>query len=88
MAPGSGPVEDDCTAPASAAQPAPSEDSLTVARSAGLRYVSDAAPGLRRVRAGKGFTYRDAAGKRVRDAAVLARIRSLTIPPAWTDVWI
>jgi DNA topoisomerase-1 len=54
----------------------------------GLRYVSDAEPGIRRKRAGKGFTYTAADGKRVTDEDDLARIRSIAIPPAWTDVWI
>jgi DNA topoisomerase I len=54
----------------------------------GLRYVSDDAPSIRRRRAGKGFVYLDAKGRRVADADTLKRIRSLVIPPAWTDVWI
>lgn len=54
----------------------------------GLTYCSDAHPGLTRVRSGQGFSIRDADGKTVRDKAVLARIRMLAIPPAWTDVWI
>jgi len=58
------------------------------ARAAGLRYVDDTQPGLRRRKAGKGFAYRDADGHAVRDAEVLARIRSLAVPPAYTDVWI
>ncbi|HEY0053084.1 MAG TPA: DNA topoisomerase IB, partial [Caulobacteraceae bacterium] len=37
--------------------------------------------------AGKGFRYIED-GRRVTDAATLARIRALAIPPAWTDVWI
>src|SRR5271157_5353850 len=53
-----------------------------------LRYVCDDAPAIRRRRAGKGFVYLDAKGRRIADAAVLQRIRSLVIPPAWTDVWI
>jgi DNA topoisomerase-1 len=57
-------------------------------RAAGLRYVSDEAPGIRRLRAGKSFTYKDADGKTVRDRPTLKRIKSLAIPPAWTDVWI
>jgi DNA topoisomerase-1 len=32
--------------------------------------------------------YRRGPGQLVRDAATLARIRRLAIPPAWTDVWI
>jgi DNA topoisomerase I len=58
------------------------------ARAAGLRYTTDARPGIRRVRRGRAFTYVDADGKRVRAAAELARIRALVIPPAWVDVWI
>jgi DNA topoisomerase-1 len=58
------------------------------ARDAGLRWTSDERPGIRRRRAGRGFSYRDPDGVPVRDPEVLARIRSLAIPPAWTDVWI
>jgi len=55
---------------------------------AGLRHVDPASPGIRRIRSGRGFRYEDAANRAVRDAAVLRRIRSLVIPPAWTSVWI
>ena len=58
------------------------------AEEAGLRYVSDSTPGIRRRRAGKGFTYQDPGGRRITDRATLARIRSLAIPPAYADVWI
>ncbi len=58
------------------------------ARAASLRHVTDAREGITRRRSGKGFTYRDAAGRRLTDPAVLSRIRSLAIPPAWTDVWV
>lgn len=58
------------------------------AQSAGLIYVSDEEPGIRRKKAGNGFTYKTSDGKTVKDKAVLMRIRSLAIPPAWTDVWI
>jgi DNA topoisomerase-1 len=58
------------------------------AKAAGLRYVSDDAPGITRTRAGKGFRYVAVDGRVVKDPAVLRRIRSLVIPPAWTDVWI
>ena len=54
----------------------------------GLRYVCDSRPAIRRRRAGKGFIYLDAKGRRVANAETLKRIRSLVIPPAWTDVWI
>jgi DNA topoisomerase-1 len=57
-------------------------------REAGLRYVSDENPGITRKKHGKNFQYFDAAGKRITDEETLRRIRSLVIPPAWTDVWI
>lgn len=58
------------------------------ARAAQLRYVSDSRAGLRRRGAGSGFTYVDEQNSSVEDEAVLTRIRTLAIPPAWTDVWI
>jgi DNA topoisomerase-1 len=64
------------------------EDPPATARAAGLRYVNDGDPGLTRRRHGRGFSYFDVDGLRVRDRATLRRIRSVAIPPAWTDVWI
>ena len=58
------------------------------AHDAGLRYVSDLDPGIRRLRSGRGFRYLDASGQSVRDPEILERVRSLVIPPAWTEVWI
>jgi DNA topoisomerase I len=58
------------------------------ARHAQLRHVSDAAPGITRHKARHGFDYRLPDGTLVRDIATLRRIRSLVIPPAWTEVWI
>jgi len=55
---------------------------------AGLLYVSDEEPGIRRRRAGKGFTYTWPDGAKVTEEETLARIRKLAIPPAYTDVWI
>jgi DNA topoisomerase-1 len=63
-------------------------DPVESAKSAGLRYVSDAKPGITRKRWRKGFRYFDAEGAQVRELETLARIKSLVIPPAWTDVWI
>jgi DNA topoisomerase-1 len=61
----------------------------TVAKKAGLTYVSDKAPGYSRGKKLRdGFQYLDARGKVVKDPRVLARIRSLVIPPAWQSVWI
>lgn len=59
------------------------------AREAGLRYVSDADSGIRREGEAGAFRYIDeTSGRKIADAAMLARIRSLVIPPAWTQVWI
>jgi DNA topoisomerase IB len=43
---------------------------------------------LRRLKRGRGFAYVDAHGDPIRDPEVLDRVRALTIPPAWKDVWI
>ena len=53
-----------------------------------LRRSDCSGPGIRRVRRGRGFVYRDDTGRRIADENTLDRIRSLAIPPAWTDVWI
>ncbi len=73
-------------------------DPVSSARAAGLRYVDDHRPGLRRRRLGKkvrqgrrwvdAFAIEDESGHVVRDATTLERIRKLAIPPAWRDVWI
>jgi DNA topoisomerase-1 len=53
-----------------------------------LVYVSNDEPGFRRERRRAKFEYFNARGTRIRDARILARIRQLAIPPAYTDVWI
>lgn len=58
------------------------------AEAAGLRYITAAEPGIRREQAKDGFQYRDPEGGLISDPEVLERIRSLVLPPAWTDVWI
>ena len=63
-------------------------DPKDAAQSVGLRYVSDARPGIRRKKAGNGFTYTRVDGSRLAEPEVLGRIKALAIPPAWTDVWI
>ncbi len=55
---------------------------------AGLRYSTDAKPGILRHRRGKHFEYARLDGNRLKDARMLERIKRLAIPPAWTDVWI
>jgi DNA topoisomerase I len=69
-------------------QPTTPLDPLASAKVAGLRYVGDDTPGIRRERRGDGFRYFDAKKREITDEAELQRIRSLGIPPAWTDVWI
>ena len=61
---------------------------LESARQAGLRYMTDDVPGIRRLKARGGFRYVAPNGKPLTDEAEIARIRSLAIPPAYTDVWI
>src|SRR5262245_24813761 len=58
------------------------------ADAASLRYVSDARPGIQRIRHGRAFWYVNGNGEPVQDLPTLRRIRSLAIPPAWTQVWI
>lgn len=58
------------------------------AQAAGLRYVSDDRPGIRRVKRRAGFGYIGTDGKPIRDETTLSRIRKLAIPPAYSDVWI
>ncbi|MDQ3510712.1 MAG: DNA topoisomerase IB [Pseudomonadota bacterium] len=65
-----------------------SNDALQAAAEAGLRYVSDVEPGIRRVGSAADFEYRDPDGTPVTDLPTLERIRSLAIPPAYHDVWI
>jgi len=72
----------------SAASAQPSGDVLAAAKSAGLRYVNDTAPGIRRVQSGDAFRYLDPDGATINDEDTLKRIRALAIPPAWTEVWI
>jgi DNA topoisomerase I len=61
---------------------------MASAQAAGLRYVSDWQPGIRRQRVGRGFSYLGVDGQRIGAAEELRRIKALAIPPAWTEVWI
>jgi DNA topoisomerase-1 len=65
----------------------PKNEAQTSADHAALAYVSDAEPGIRRLKAGKGFAYKGPDGRPVSEAT-RARIEAIVIPPAWTDVWI
>jgi DNA topoisomerase-1 len=66
----------------------PPDDPAVAADAAGLLYVSDELPGIRRRKRGKGFSYVDEQGRPLTEPAQLERIGSLAIPPAWRDVWI
>jgi len=63
-------------------------DPVESAEEAGLRYINDAGPGIRRRRSGRGFSYIGTDGQPIRDSRLVERIRALAIPPAWEDVWI
>jgi DNA topoisomerase I len=63
-------------------------DAVVSARAAGLRYVSDQAPGIRRKRVTGGFEYIGLDGKPIESEDELRRIKSLAVPPAYEDVWI
>ncbi|GAC1479557.1 MAG: DNA topoisomerase IB [Candidatus Dormibacteria bacterium] len=74
--------------PPSNVYPGELADPIASAKAAGLRYVSDLMPGIRRKKSGESFIYEDPDGEQVRDEETLKRIKGLVIPPAWTDVWI
>jgi DNA topoisomerase-1 len=63
-------------------------DPVESAKIAGLRYVSDAKPGITRKRNRDSWDYFLPDGRKLRDHNELVRIKRLGIPPAWTDVWI
>ena len=64
------------------------EDPVAAASAVSLRYATDDRPGITRLKYGRSFQYVTAKGSAIRDAATLARIRALAIPPAWAQVWI
>jgi len=64
------------------------DDPAASARAAGLRYVTDSAPGIHREEKSDGFLYIGADGKLIQQPDELRRIQALGIPPAWSSVWI
>lgn len=68
--------------------PVPSPENVYAAKTARLRYVNDRHPGITRRGAAGRFVYRNPNGRVIREAAELARIKALAVPPAWTGVWI
>lgn len=63
-------------------------DPVEAAEVAGLYYVMDGEPGFRREHQGDTFVYLNRTGKPITSPKLLARVKGLVIPPAWTDVWI
>ena len=74
------------TLPSTPDRPVPPSKPTPIAN--GLVYVNPDMPGIRRLKQGERFRYRDAQGRWIRDPDELSRIRMLAIPPAYTDVWI
>jgi DNA topoisomerase-1 len=64
------------------------DTSLAHAEAAGLQYVCDEGPGIRRRKRGAGFSYELPDGTVISDKTERERINAIAIPPAWTDVWI
>ncbi|MEP6599991.1 MAG: hypothetical protein ABJB98_11175, partial [Actinomycetota bacterium] len=62
------------------------EDAQRCAEVAGLTYIRDDEPGIRRRRRGHGFSYLDPSDRAVQDAASKQRILALAVPPAWKNV--
>ena len=52
-----------------------------------LAYVDDQMPGISRSKAGKGWAYTDAHGKRITDREEIDRLNRIALPPAYTDAW-
>lgn len=66
----------------------PAAQAQSAAAAAGLVYVSDAEPGIRRERRGDGFRYIGTDGNEITDAREIERLARLAIPPAYESVWI
>lgn len=59
------------------------------ASSMGLKHVDpDETKGWKRVKRGKGFSFKKGDNSTIKDAKTVSRLKKLAIPPAWTDVWI
>jgi DNA topoisomerase-1 len=63
-------------------------DARDAAESVGLVYIGSQDAGVTRRKSGKGWSYKDPSGAKIRDKAVIDRINKIGIPPAYTDVWI
>jgi len=63
-------------------------EAMEMAVAAGLVYVSDSDPGIRRLRRGRTFAYVKPDDRPLAETAELGRIARLAIPPAYEEVWI
>ncbi|GAA4760682.1 DNA topoisomerase IB [Stakelama sediminis] len=52
-----------------------------------IRYCDDSQPGITRRKSGKGWSYRDAQGKRITDRQEIDRLNAIALPPAYRDAW-
>lgn len=68
------------------AKPSGRRREAALARRLGIRRVTTGELTIRRVRCGRGFSYVWGDGKRIRAAAVLRRLASLAVPPAYENV--
>lgn len=64
------------------------KDPVESAKEAGLRYFNDTKLTISRVKQGSHFSYVDKDEQKVTDVDTIKRIKSLVLPPAWTDVRI
>jgi DNA topoisomerase-1 len=71
-----------------AGAPGATEDAKMAVKAAHLRYVTDDRPGITREPQNGEFRYRDTEGNLIDDPEELRRIKSIRVPPAWTNVWI
>lgn len=56
-------------------------------KAAKLVHVDDSLPGVTRRRCGRGWSYHDAAGRRITDRAEIDRLNAIALPPAYADAW-
>ncbi len=63
-------------------------ESRETAEKAGLRYLLDEGPGIRRRRRGRGWSYYRTDGSLIAAPADRKRFDSLAIPPVWSEIWI
>ena len=52
-----------------------------------LIYCDDSLPGLTRRKAGRGWAYFDAKGRRIADRDEIDRLNRIALPPAYRDAW-